>query len=419
MQRYLVRKVSLDELGRISEHLHGCRACYASYLTVLQTRFPVEIDFEELGGLKGWHLEGEELADYVDGTMSELDFNYARLHLKECSPCEQRASAASTNRVEYALSTRRMEEGLSPWREYLSGFLSSTSPRSLLAAALALVIALALLMWIALQPKHSESGIADIPVPETAAPTPSPEPAPVFQPDAGRTSPKVAQHQSGPSTHSAKARVGDRPDDIENALIARDLVMPATIEVFYKSPNLTVRGSTTHIESFSIIGPFSTVITDEQPTFTWSALPGAVSYTVSLYDSDLELVRTSQPLTEARWSVPSRLRRGTVYTWTVAAIRDGKEITAPALPARAEFTVIREPDLLKVNRRINGTVSHAARGVIYAQAGLLDEAEHEFQTHLGLRPEDDRVRELLRTVKSWRGAEPYLPPSPTTTKPAQ
>ena len=78
---------------------------------------------------------------------------------------------------------------------------------------------------------------------------------------------------------------------------------------------------------------------------------------------------------------------------------------APAPPTRAEFMVIREVDLLKVNRRINGTVSHAARGVIYAEAGLLEEAEKEFQTHLGLRPEDERVKQLLRIVKSWRGNE--------------
>ena len=420
MQRYLVRKVSLDELGKISEHLHGCRACYASYLTVLQTRFPIEIDFEELGGLKGWHLEGEELADYIEGRMSELDFNYARLHLKECSPCEQRAYGASRNQLEYAPSTRRTEKvNVSPWRKYLSGFQSGSSLRSRLAVALVMAIAFALLMWVALQPKHNQSRIADIPVPETPAPIPSPKPAPVIQPEAGRIPPKVARRESGPS-HSAKARVGDRQDDIETALIAKDLVMPAAIEVFYKSPALTVRGSTPHIESFSVISPFSTLISNQQPTFTWTTLRGAVSYTVSVYDSELRLLRTSQPLTETRWALPSRLRRGTLYTWTVTAVRDGKEIIAPALPTRAEFTVIREFDLLKVNRRINGTVSHAARGVIYAEAGMLDAAEKEFQTHLGLRPEDEeRVNQLLRMVKSWRGAESYLPPSPTTTKPAQ
>jgi lipoprotein NlpI len=68
---------------------------------------------------------------------------------------------------------------------------------------------------------------------------------------------------------------------------------------------------------------------------------------------------------------------------------------------------------------VRRTASHAARGVLYAEAGLLDEAEMEFQTHLNLRPADERVKGLLRIVKSWRSEESYLPPSPTTTKPAQ
>jgi hypothetical protein len=143
------------------------------------------------------------------------------------------------------------------------------------------------------------------------------------------------------------------------------------------------------------------------------------SYAVSVYNSNLRLVRTSGPLTEAQWSIPERLRRGAVYTWTVAAVRDGKEITAPALPTRAEFTVIGELELLRLNRRIKGTLSHAARGVIYAEAGLLDEAEREFRTHLTLSPSDDRAKKLLETVESWRRLRPYRAASPTTTNPPQ
>jgi hypothetical protein len=68
---------------------------------------------------------------------------------------------------------------------------------------------------------------------------------------------------------------------------------------------------------------------------------------------------------------------------------------------------------------VGRTESHAARGVLYAKAGLLDEAEEEFQTHLVLLPADERVKRLLEIVKSWRDPESYQPPSPTTTKPAQ
>ena len=140
---------------------------------------------------------------------------------------------------------------------------------------------------------------------------------------------------------------------------------------------------------------------------------------MSIFDAKLNLVRTSEPLTETRWRTPDRLKAGIVYTWAVTALKDGHEIVAPAPPARAEFKLLEKSELIKLNRLIGRTDSHAARGVLYANAGLLDEAEKEFQTHLVLLPADERVKRLLEIVKSWRDPESHQPPSPTTTKPAQ
>jgi hypothetical protein len=427
MQNYLVRRVSVDELGELSEHLHGCRTCYGAYLSVLQRRFPIEIDFDELGGLKGWHLEGQELADYIEGRMSELDFDYARLHLQECVACEQRVNDASRNWLEYAPSRKSTtERHPAPWREYLPGFQSTSSPHSRRAAALVLVIGFALILWGLMQLKRHEPQVAIVPVSEEPATEPSPvketTPPKDSKPGAGsdpnRRTESLAKGQPASSPHR-NAGAAERENDIETALLARALVMPPSIESFDKSPALAVRGSTTHVESFAVVSPFSTLIPDEQPTFTWTALSGAASYTVSVYDSNLHLVRASQPLTETQWSIPDRLRRGMLYTWTVTAVRDGKEIIAPALPTRAEFTVIDESERRKLNRRIKSTVSHAARGVIYAEAGLLEEAEQELRTHLTLSPTDDRAKKLLETVESWRRLGPHRPASPTTTNPAQ
>ena len=109
--------------------------------------------------------------------------------------------------------------------------------------------------------------------------------------------------------------------------------------------------------------------------------------------------------------MPDRLEAGIVYTWMVTALKDGQEIIAPAPPARAEFEILGKSELIKLNRTINRTVSHAARGVLYANAGLLDAAEKEFRTHLGVRPDDERAKQLVRIVQSWRAVEPDLTPS--------
>ena len=64
--------------------------------------------------------------------------------------------------------------------------------------------------------------------------------------------------------------------------------------------------------------------------------------------------------------------------------------------------MIGEAEIQRLKRRIDSTVPHAARGVIYADAGLLDEAEQELRAHLSLTPTVGQARKLLDTVESWR-----------------
>lgn len=425
MQNYLVRRVSIDELGTIGEHLHGCRSCYQAYLSVLQTRFPIEIDFDELAGLNGWHLEGEELASYLEGGMSDVDFDYATLHLQECKTCEQRVDDASRNWPRAPSATSTTEEHGKPWQEYLFGSQSGLSAHWQWAAALLLVIGAALIVWAVLHTRPDKNQLAeDVPsetipsetVPEQAAP-PTTAPAGAAGTDRLAENSAGEEKQLAPNHYTGQG--GQQSYEDESALIAKDLRMPPVIEVLDRTPSIAVRGNHASIQSFTIVRPFTTVISNARPTLSWTVLNGATSYTVSVYDAGLHLVGASEPLTKTQWLMPGDLEAGVVYTWMVTAQKDGQEIVAPASPARAEFKILGKTELRKLNRLVSRTTSHAARGVLYAEAGLLDESEKEFQTHLERRPADERVKQLLQTVKSWRQAESYLPPSPTTTKPAQ
>ena len=91
-----------------------------------------------------------------------------------------------------------------------------------------------------------------------------------------------------------------------------------------------------------------------------------------------------------------------IYTWVVSAIKDGNEVLAPELPARAEFKIIETSGLIKLDRRIDQVHSAAARGVLYARVGLLDQAERELRSHLEHYPSDGKAIKLLQTIKSWR-----------------
>jgi hypothetical protein len=414
LRNYLGRKLSQHDFNRASDHVHSCKVCYRDFLAELQERFPIEIDLDELAGMQGWHLEGEELAAYVEGRMDELNFECASLHLEECSSCMEKTSAAFEYRLEHprlSMIARRRQP--STWSSYLHGFQSISSPRLQHATAAVLLLGLALFMWALLQPRSENSQLAETPSPETHSPDPSPhQPTAPVQPDPGTGSDnrhnvdKTMPRQLATTPHSERQGVVRQEEEIDRALIAKDLTMPPAIEMLDRTPSIAVRGNHASIQSFTIVRPFATVVSNDRPTFSWTVLNGATSYTVSVFDAELHLIRTSEPLTQPQWLMPEPLGAGIVYTWTVTARKDGHEVVAPAPPARAEFKILGKPELIKLNRMLGRTSSHAARGVLYAEVGLLDEAEKEFQAYLAAQPSDDRVIKLLRTIGLWRGVEP-------------
>ena len=120
-------------------------------------------------------------------------------------------------------------------------------------------------------------------------------------------------------------------------------------------------------------------------------MEGATGYVVEVYDDQFKLVASSPQLTNRSWTTPQSLPRGKVYSWQVKAIKDGQEITSPRPPApQAKFRIL---DQAKANelaraKRAYGS-SHLTLGLLYAEAGLLKEAEQEFRLLLRANPNSD------------------------------
>jgi hypothetical protein len=415
ISNYCERRLSRGALDHAHEHLFSCDTCYDRFLRVFQTkrRFPIEIDLNELAGLKGWHLQGQELKDYVEGRLADPDLTFANIHLKECAWCREEAHHISefSDKLQYYLSKRHAPlEHPTVSRRYLPR-LGNLSWGSLdlgkAAAIILLVLGSVIILWSVsgTKPEAKQDGLSASSRENTSVTT-----AASGSPQNANVLPVPQPSQSGASIQSQGASYIDnsarssRPSterENEASLITANLVMPEVVKMFDRS-RVILRGDDNRDESFNIISPYATVITDDQPTFRWTALSGAASYTVSVYDDSLNLVERSKPINETRWSATSRLKRGVVYTWIVTAIRESKEILAPKLPARAEFKIIENTKLLNLNGKINRVHSGAARGVLYARAGLLDKAEQELLLHLNNRPDDERAKNLLQTISSWR-----------------
>ena len=156
--------------------------------------------------------------------------------------------------------------------------------------------------------------------------------------------------------------------------------------------------------SFSVLEPVGSVLLDERPTFRWSALEGATGYVVEVYDDAFNLVAASPQLTARSWAAPQALPRGKVYSWQVKALKDGQEVKSPRPPApQARFRVLDRAKADEITRaRRSYPSSHLTLALLYADAGLLKEAEQELRLLQKANPDSDLPRALLRQVQALR-----------------
>ncbi len=152
---------------------------------------------------------------------------------------------------------------------------------------------------------------------------------------------------------------------------------------------------------FKLLDPVGVVIESNQPSLRWSALEGAASYTVTIYDSNFTEVAASGQLTTNRWAMPTALVRGRTYVWQVRAVKDGREVVAPPpAESRVKFRVLEQAKVDEVERaRRSHAKSHLVMGLVYAEAGLLEEAGREFDALLKANPQSPVARTLLRSVR--------------------
>jgi hypothetical protein len=156
--------------------------------------------------------------------------------------------------------------------------------------------------------------------------------------------------------------------------------------------------------AFALLSPVGTVVESDRPTFRWRPLNGAINYSVTIHDSNFNPVATSPSLGGTEWTIPRPLQRGTVYSWQVTALKDGNEITSPTPPApEAKFKVLEQAKADEIERaKQTSGFSHLVLGILYAQGGLLDEAEREFVALLGVNPNSPVVQKLLHGLQALR-----------------
>lgn len=155
--------------------------------------------------------------------------------------------------------------------------------------------------------------------------------------------------------------------------------------------------------SFAVVSPVGIAVSTTQPTMRWKPLDGASGYAVTVYDRDHNEKAMSGMLYGTEWTPPP-LTPGQIYSWQVRAIKDGKEVISPPPDAPdAKFMILDRAQIETLERakRLYAK-SHLTLGVLYARAGLLEDAANEFRALLNANPDSIVARNLLRSVTTGR-----------------
>jgi len=445
------RQRELDASGRnaLASHLAACEACLrrvvdAAHLNVafasLKESFLSRADEEP------FHLSREELKRYTQGKLDQPDSTIFESHLEDCAECSRLAQdlvlvspAAETQEgIRQPSSTTE-----TAWKRFVDSWRRSPSLRPVYLGGVALVIVCAALLIFLIQSKSS-GGRDQVSSPQSAnsgaqaqnQPAPTPQ---INQPggetvsDNGQTvksespddrkalpSPQlprptteiilslidgngeVTLDRQGNLT-GLEAMGGPVREAVRQALSAKGLKKPEALKEL-SAPRIMLLGQASDSAPFALLAPIGVVSLSDRPAFSWQPLSGATNYTVSVFDSNFNRVLRSEPQAATNWSAPATLKRGRIYFWEVMAVKDGQEITSPIAPApRAQFKIVDGETAREINQvREAHPDSHLTLGILLARAGLLDDAEREFQLLVNANPRSEIARTLLNRVRSWK-----------------
>ena len=161
--------------------------------------------------------------------------------------------------------------------------------------------------------------------------------------------------------------------------------------------------------AFALAAPVATLVATDRPTLTWAPLPDALDYEATISDvaANYREVVSSPALREPKWTVPRTLARGRMYSWQVVARTPTGEVKAPSTrEGEARFQVLSQQtaDAL-ANASRQHAQDHLLLGLVYADAGLLDDAEAEFQALATANPDSKLTNDLLLAVRQARNIQ--------------
>lgn len=407
---YTDRTLSSSELLDADDHIANCDACRS--LAVAMATGGQLNGFAGLPEDRGSspHLDFAQMATYVDCQADAVDVEITEVHLRDCIQCSDEIDELRQIRDETfhpTVANASMPPAHSMGNG-IRGVLRSWTFRLAMPAIFLAGLALVIYFVIRSPVDFDETQIAVVQDPNDNSPVGMPqteEPALVETNMAAVTlvdgSGEIRLDAAGKVMGKFAAEYDPR---IETALRTGDLPIAAEATRLRSQSGVLMGQQQGDRPGLRVLSPAGKVITANRPDFRWTEIEGADSYTVEVFDTGFNKVAESPPLEGTRWQIDSPLPRGREYSWQVTAIKNGETIRAPSRPSPdAKFVVVSGEKLREIARaKAAYGRSNLVLGLVYAEAGLIDESEREFRSLVNKNPRSKEARALLQRIRAVR-----------------
>jgi hypothetical protein len=376
LRQYRRRTMPSPALLEADDHLARCSECRRSLERVEPGAASDVALWRALTGAETagqQHVSHEELVAFVENDWSITDRSRVTAHLEGCAEC--RADSEDLSRFRAELEDRPKPDRIAKIRRRPAWFI----PVWVGAAAVILVG-----IFVGLR---FDQGTGE------------PQPNVIAQlTDAGGA---IRLDSSGQLVTPAPLEAADAAK-IKDALINRR-IEPAAVLTQFASPPGQLLGRPTGPSRSALVAPVATAVASDQPVLRWRPF-GDGQYMISIYDARYQKVAQSPSLRQTEWRPDHPLPRGSIYTWQVMADSKHGPLRDPVPPEpEARFEVLQQSEadqLEKAQREHPG--SHLLLGILYAQAGALDDSERELTALLAANPHSDVAKNLLASVQQLR-----------------
>jgi len=410
-----------DEAAAAAVHMAECQSCHQRFVEELRRQrgsTPFTFTLEPEFWFRDDHVDFDLLVELADKTLDQETEEIVNIHLKTCETCREdvrsflayRARDLNISHVGPRSQPAHKVADTSWWQRLQTRPAYAVAAIVLLAVAVLIgVIALNRRVGRLEATKHDQTNQG---IQESPGLSSSPAANVISSPSGVDHSAKLAilKDAGGKVTIDKNGRVTglDQVSEKSRQYVAQaslsEQIQPADVLKGLSGDQSGLRGNDDGPQGFRLLYPVRSVVVEDRPIFRWEGLPGASSYRVYVLDNNGNEIGQSEelPPTQTQWRAPKQLRRGEIFSWVVTTQVDGKKVVSPSASApEMKFAVLPTEDLRELSR-LKKSNSHLALGVFYARAGLLAEAEREFESLIKLNPQSELPQKLLQSVRTMR-----------------